>query len=127
MWRITDFERETAAAKIMGQIDGAAALPDAERDALFAKIVLGEAQRVFNLMSHVARDLKQRAANPIEHAMVDFMEQVVELDSEAENGLRVRQEIIESRPGTFFEVPPATQAIAIERLFPDEALGFEPE
>ena len=87
MRRITDFERETAAAKIMGQIDGAAPLPDAERDALFAKIVLGEAQRVFNLMSHVARDLKQRAANPIEHAMVDFMEQVVELDSEAENGL----------------------------------------
>lgn len=85
--RIVDFERETAAAKIMGQIDGAAALPDAERGALFARIVSDEAQRVFNLMNYVAKDLKKRAANPIERAMAGFMEQMVKLDPAAENGL----------------------------------------
>jgi hypothetical protein len=87
MRRITDFERETAAAKIMGRIGGASTLPDAKREALFAKIVSGDAQRVFSLMRWIAEDLKQRAAHPVERAMAAFMENVTELNPMAENGL----------------------------------------
>lgn len=87
MGRIADFERETAATKIMRRLDGAAALSGTERYELFARIVSGEAQRVLNLMRYVAKDLKQRGAHPVERALASFMEQVVRLDPAAENGL----------------------------------------
>jgi hypothetical protein len=87
MRRITDFKRQAIAASIMARIAGAAALPDAERNALFDNIVSTEAQRVLNLMCHVANDLKERASNPVENAMATFMEQATALDPAAENGL----------------------------------------
>ena len=87
MRRISDFVRRSAAADIMRRIAGAAALPDAERDALFADIVSAEAQRVLNLMCYVAKDLKRRASNAVENAMATFMEQATTLDPAAENGL----------------------------------------
>jgi hypothetical protein len=79
--------RQSAAADIMRRIAGAVALPDAERDALFADIVSAEAQRVLNLMCYVAKDLKRRASNAVENAMATFMEQATTLDPAAENGL----------------------------------------
>jgi hypothetical protein len=87
MRRITGFGHQTAASKIMQQITGAAALPSAECDALFADIVSSEAQRVLNLIIYVAEDLKRRASNPVEHALAAFMARAVTLDSAAENGL----------------------------------------
>jgi hypothetical protein len=87
MRRISDFVRQSAAADIMRRIAGAVALPDAERDALFADIVSAEAQRVLNLMCYVAKDLKRRASNAVENAMATFMEQATTLDPAAENGL----------------------------------------
>ena len=87
MCRISDFVRRSAAADIMRQIAGAAALPNAERDALFADIVSAEAQRVLDLMCYVAKDLKRRASNAVENAMATFMEQATTLDPATENGL----------------------------------------
>jgi hypothetical protein len=85
MRRISDFVRRSAAADIMRRIAGAAALPDAERDALFADIVSAEAQRVLNIMCYVAKE--RRASNAVENAMATFMEQATTLDPAAENGL----------------------------------------
>jgi hypothetical protein len=87
MRRISDFTRRSTAADIMRRITGAADLPDAERDALFVHIVSAEAQRVLNLMHHVAADSKRRASNAVESAMATFMEGAITLDPTAENGL----------------------------------------
>jgi len=87
MRRISDFVRRSAAADIMRRVAGAAILPDAERDAVFADIVSAEAQRVLNLICYVAKDLKRRASNAVENAMATFMEQATTLDPAAENGL----------------------------------------
>lgn len=89
MRRITDFERDTTASKLMRQIAGASNLPDGERQSLFSKIVSSETQRVLNLMTFLAKDLKARAANPIERALADFIERAVRLDPTAENGLSI--------------------------------------
>ncbi|MCJ2055928.1 hypothetical protein MKL09_05110 [Methylobacterium sp. J-048] len=87
MGRIQVFENDMAAARLLAQAEGAAALPDTEREALFTRLITSEAQRVLNLMRTSIADCKLRASNPVEKAVVAFMEKVVELDPQAINGL----------------------------------------
>jgi hypothetical protein len=87
MRRIVDYQRRSAAAKILAKIEAAGVLGDLERDSLFTKIASDEAQRAFNLTSYLANDAKQRASSPVELAFAELLEQAVELDATAESGL----------------------------------------
>lgn len=87
MRRITDFERNTAAAKIMEQIESAMASASGNTKAVFTEITLRESQRVLNLMSYLAKDLKNHACDPVRCAMAEYMEQASKLDPTTENGL----------------------------------------
>ncbi len=85
--RIVDFERQTAAREILGKIAGAAALPEADRDKLFADIVSSEAQRVFGLMRFFADEFKSRATNPGLLHLSGLLDRAVALDPRSANGL----------------------------------------
>ncbi len=87
MQRIVHFERQTAAKKIMGKIAGATALPEADRDKLFADIVSSETQRVFKLMRYLADDFRRRATTPVERTISELLDKAVALDHAAANGL----------------------------------------
>jgi hypothetical protein len=87
MRRITEFRQQKEMDAILDRIGDVATLPDAERDALFANIVAAEAQRILNLMDHVAADCKRRASNPAEHALAAFLQQCVVRDPMAVHGL----------------------------------------
>ena len=87
MRRITDYERRTAAANIMQRIASANPSAGPMSDALFAGIVSTESQRVFNLISYVANDLRARASNVGERAFASFMDGASALDPKAANGL----------------------------------------
>jgi hypothetical protein len=87
MRRIVDFERQTAARKILDKIAGAAALSEADRDKLFAGIVSSEAQRVFQLMRHVADSFKSKATNPVERHLSSLLDREVALDPKSATGL----------------------------------------
>jgi hypothetical protein len=87
MSRIADYQRRTAAAKILAKVGAAGTLGDSERNALFSKIVSDHAQRVFSLMGYLAKDARHRASNPFELAFATLLEKAVELDPAAEGGV----------------------------------------
>lgn len=87
MRRITEFERRTAARELLQKIASRGALSEAERGKLFGQLIAAEAQRVFNLLRHVAADFKLQANNSLALRISALLDKAVELDPSSDNGL----------------------------------------
>ena len=85
--RISDFDHRTAASAVLDKIADAAAMPQADRQKLFAEIVSAQSQRVFRLFWGVAEDCKRRASTREERAIADLLERALALDPHSANGL----------------------------------------
>jgi len=89
MRRIRAFELDKTSARIIADAGEAAAMSAPDREAVFAKILSHETQRILNLVRYAAAGLKDRAIHPDERRFVQFMEAAGAPDPSAENGLTV--------------------------------------
>ena len=88
--RMKEFERRTAAGKILSKFTDAAILSHTDRNKLFSDVASSESQRILQLVQTTARNYKLRASNAFEHGFVGFLEKSTELDPTSTNGLTAK-------------------------------------